>query len=115
MLMEEPQDDIEMVLVPVEIRGLKVIMLDMTDGRKEDEDPVFGIRKIEVHRPGKALSLQSCTAQGDDSKIMNRFLVEEVEYINIAYKIPYEMAENYMEDQYAESVGNIRKFMEKIS
>ena len=29
---------------------------------------------------------------------MNRFKVEEVEYINIAYQVPYEMAENYMED-----------------
>ena len=45
---------------------------------------------------------------------MNRFKVEEVEYINIAYKIPYLMAENYMMDVYNESVYNIRKFMEKI-
>lgn len=46
---------------------------------------------------------------------MNRWIMEEVEYINIAYQIPYEMAENYMEDQYSESVTNIRKFMEKIA
>jgi len=45
---------------------------------------------------------------------MNRFKIEEVEYINIAYKIPYEMANSYMEDMYEASVINIRKFMEKI-
>jgi hypothetical protein len=32
---------------------------------------------------------------------MNRWKIEQIEYINIAYKVPYEMAENYMEDIYA--------------
>jgi hypothetical protein len=45
---------------------------------------------------------------------MNRFKIEEVEYINIAYKVPYEMAWNYMIDNYNESIFAIRKFMEKI-
>jgi len=115
MLNEEPEDDIELVIVPQEIRGFKVLMMDMNHPKKEDEEaPIYGIKKIEVERPGEALSLQSCGAQGTDSKIMNRFKVEEVEYINIAYKVPYEMAENYLDDVYDESVFNIRKFMEKI-
>jgi hypothetical protein len=35
--------------------------------------------------------------------MMNRWRFEEVEYINIAYKIPYELAESYMEDLYSKS------------
>ena len=27
---------------------------------------------------------------------MNRFKIEEVEYINTAYRVPYEVAETYM-------------------
>lgn len=115
MLNEAPEDDVEMIMVPEEIRGFKVLMMDMNHPKKDDEEaPIYGIKKIEVSRPGEALSLQTCGAQGTDSKIMNRFKVEEVEYINIAYKIPYLMAENYMMDVYNESVYNIRKFMEKI-
>ena len=29
MLIEEPQDDIDFIMVPTEIRGIKIIMLDM--------------------------------------------------------------------------------------
>ena len=34
----------------------------------------------------------------------NRFKIEEVEYINIAYKVPYEIADDYMESEYAHSI-----------
>ena len=43
---------------------------------------------------------------------MNRFKVEEVEYINIEYQVPYRLAEEYMEEQYQDSIENIRTFME---
>ena len=43
---------------------------------------------------------------------MNRFRVEEVEYINIEYQVPYRLAEEYMEEQYQDSIENIRTFME---
>ena len=46
MMFEEPTDDIEMHLVPMEIMGLKVIMLDMLEGKKPDSDPIYGIKKI---------------------------------------------------------------------
>jgi hypothetical protein len=36
---------------------------------------------------------------------MNRWKIEEVEYINIAYRIPYEIAESYMEDLYGKSIN----------
>jgi len=42
---------------------------------------------------------------------MNRWKVEQLEYIDISYHVPYEMAEKFMEDQYNESVMNIRKFL----
>jgi len=45
---------------------------------------------------------------------MNRWKIEEVEYINIAYRIPYEIAESYMEDLYGKSINNIRLFMTRI-
>jgi len=45
---------------------------------------------------------------------MNRFKIEEVQYINVVYSIPYSLAEDYMEDQYTASLSNIRKFLEKI-
>jgi hypothetical protein len=114
MLNEEPSDDIVLEIVPAEIRGFRIHMLDIDQPRNGDEAQVYGIKKIEVSRPGTALSLQTCGAQGQDSKIMNRFKIEEVEYINIAYKVPYEMANAYMEDMYDESVTNIRKFMSII-
>jgi hypothetical protein len=37
--------------------------------------------------------------------MMNRWRIEEVEYINIGYLVPYELAESYMEDIYAISVA----------
>ena len=45
---------------------------------------------------------------------MNRWKIESVEYINISYSAPYQTAENYLEDEYEESVGTIRKFLMKI-
>jgi hypothetical protein len=114
MLNEEPQDDITMNMTPTEIRGVKIILLDLDQNTSSEAEPIYGIKKIEVHRPGKALALDSCNAQGTDSKIMNRFKIEEVQYINVVYAIPYSMAEDYMEDQYSSSVSNIRKFLEKI-
>ena len=64
MLIEEPNDDIELNIVPVELRGFKILMMDM-DKRTADKDggePVYGIKKIEVSRPGEALSLETCGA-----------------------------------------------------
>ena len=52
--------------------------MDMVQGKKESEVSVFGIKKLEVFRPGKALSLESCGAQGNDSKVKNRFRIEQV-------------------------------------
>ena len=46
MMFEEPSDDIEMRLVPMEIRGIKVIMLDMLEGKTADSDMIYGIKKI---------------------------------------------------------------------
>lgn len=54
MLNEEPQDDIEMVLGPVEVLGIKVIIMDL-DKKSPDArglEPIYGISKIEVKRPG---------------------------------------------------------------
>jgi len=64
MVNEEPSDDIDLELVPWEIRGFKVIMMDMdkNSAEKEGEVGVYGIKKIEVSRPGSALSLESCGA-----------------------------------------------------
>jgi hypothetical protein len=61
MLNEEPEEDIEMVLIPMEIRGVKIILLDM-DKAAAGDDTVYGIKKIELHRPGSPLSLESCGA-----------------------------------------------------
>lgn len=80
-----------------------------------NEDPAFGIKKIEIYRPGTGVSLQSCTAQESGSKLVNRFKIEEVEYINIAFKVPYEIADDYMESEYAHSIITIRTFLERIS
>lgn len=44
---------------------------------------------------------------------MNRWKIDEVEYINIAFFIPYQLANDYMEEQYQDSIKNIRIFMEK--
>lgn len=46
---------------------------------------------------------------------MNRWKLMDVEYINIAFKVPYMLAQDYMEEQYIESVENIRIFMEMSS
>lgn len=35
---------------------------------------------------------------------MNRWKLEEIEFIDISYKIPYEMAEQYLDQEYNESV-----------
>jgi hypothetical protein len=43
------------------------------------------------------MMLRTCGAQGEDSKIMNRFKLEEVSYIDQAFRIPYETAEEFME------------------
>ena len=37
MLNEAPEDDIEMIMVPEEIRGFKVLMMDMNHPKKDDE------------------------------------------------------------------------------
>ena len=44
---------------------------------------------------------------------MNRWKIEDVEYINIAWQVPYKLASDYMEEQYQDSIENIRDFMEK--
>jgi len=59
--------------------------------------------------------LKTCNAQGSDSKIMNRWKIEEASYINQSFRIPYVTSEEFMESQYRESVSNIRKFMSKYS
>ena len=46
------------------------------------------------------LSLQTCGSQEGNSKIMNRWKLMDVEYINIAFKVPYTLAQDYMEEQY---------------
>jgi len=38
------------------------MMLDMDLKKEEGEAPIYGIKKIEVSRPGEALSLQTCGA-----------------------------------------------------
>lgn len=81
----------------------------------ESGAPVYGIKKIQVIRPGVPLSLQTCGSQEGNSKIMNRWKLMDVEYINIAFKVPYMLAQDYMEEQYIESVENIRIFMEMSS
>ena len=62
MLLEEPSDDIELIMVPTEIRGVKVIMMDLDQGKTTDSDAIYGIKKMEVHRPGQALALETCGA-----------------------------------------------------
>ena len=38
-------------------------MLDLNYPKKDGEEaPVYGIKKIEISRPGTALSLQTCAA-----------------------------------------------------
>ena len=39
---------------------------------------------------------------------MNRFRLDEVEYINISYLIPYKAAIAYMEDLFEQSITNVR-------
>lgn len=54
-LNETPKDDIEMVLVPMDIRGIKILILDLDQKSTEaveGQDPVYGIKKIELYRPG---------------------------------------------------------------
>ena len=46
------------------------------------------------------MSLQTCGSQEGNSKIMNRWKLMDVEYINIAFKVPYTLAQDYMEEQY---------------
>jgi len=62
MLLEEPQDDITMNMTPTEIRGVKIILLNLDQNNSSEAEPIYGIKKLEVHRPGKALALDSCGA-----------------------------------------------------
>ena len=62
MINEEPADDIDMNMTPTEIRGVKVLMMDLDKATGSATDPIYGIKKIEVSRPGKALMLESCGA-----------------------------------------------------
>ena len=73
--------------------------------------PNYGIKKLEAHRPGIAVSLKSCNVQGSDSKLINRFVLEEVEYVNIGFLIHYKVASNYLEDLFRSSIINIRLFI----
>jgi hypothetical protein len=61
------------------------------------------------------VKLETCSAQGDDAKIMNRWNVEPVEYIDLSYKIPYDSSEKFLADQYSASIIQIRKFMIQLS
>jgi hypothetical protein len=63
ILLEEPSDDIDLEIVPEEIMGLDINMLDLNYPKKDGEEaPQYGIKKIEISRPGTALSLQTCAA-----------------------------------------------------
>lgn len=114
-----PEDDVELLISPQQILGVKVLMLNLDQKGAEagagSDAPIYGIKKINVLRPGVALKLETCGAQEGTSKIMNRWKIDEVEYINVAYQVPYQLSRDYMEDQYQDSVKNIRIFMEKAS
>lgn len=94
--------------------GVKVLMLNLDQKTAEagDGTPIYGIKKLFVYRPGTPISLQSDEAQEGNTKLMNRWKLMDVEYINIAFKVPYLLAEDYMNEQYDDSITNIRTFME---
>ena len=97
---EVPSDDVELELSPQELLGVKILMLNLDERGGAAEIPIYGIRKIQIIRPGTPVMLQTCGSQVGTSKIMNRWKVEEVEYINIAFKVPYDKAQQYLNQQY---------------
>ena len=54
----------------------------------------------------------TCEKQGSDSKSVNRWRVEEVEFINISFLLPYKLAKSYMEDIYNKTIKLMREFIE---
>ena len=56
--------------------------------------------------------VSTCEKQDSDSKSVNRWRVEEVEFINISFLLPYKLAKSYMEDLFNKSVKLIREFIE---
>ena len=56
--------------------------------------------------------LSTCEKQGSDSKSVNRWRVEEVEFINISFLLPYKLAKSYMEDIFNKTIKLMRVFIE---
>ena len=54
----------------------------------------------------------TCEKQGSDSKSVNRWRVEEVEFINISFLLPYKLAKSYMEDIFNKTIKLMRVFIE---
>ena len=58
--------------------------------------------------------VSTCEKQDSDSKSVNRWRVEEVEFINISFLLPYKLAKSYMEDLFNASVKLMRVYIEEI-
>ena len=50
MIKESPFGDVEFETSPFEIRGVKILMLDLD--KKSGDNSIYGITKIKVKRPG---------------------------------------------------------------
>lgn len=51
IIVEEPSDDVDLRFSPTEVTAIKVILLDL-DKKTMDQNTIYGIKKIQVHRPG---------------------------------------------------------------
>lgn len=115
ILTENGGGDIEMLIKPIEVRGIKIILLNLDKkGDAGASSQTFGIKKIECRRPGKAVYVSTCEKQSSESKSTNRWKVEEVSFINISFLIPYKLAKSFMEDVFEASVKLMRVYIEEI-
>ena len=59
ILLEDPKTNVNLKLNPIEIRGVKILMLDLDKKITGNISYVtsFGKKKIECRRPGMAVSL----------------------------------------------------------
>ena len=60
------------------------------------------------------LSYQTCSFQGKESKLMNRWKIEYVEYIETDYLIPHRGARAFMHSVYQSAKLGIEQFIVQI-
>jgi len=100
----------ELLFQVQQAKGIRLNFLEASSAVKQinNNQPMYGMKKIIVQRPGLALKLGSCVGKSTE---ITRFMVESVEEFDISTFVPGQIARQHYSAVYTSTYKLVRGYM----